>query len=366
MANNRIGFLHKTNNCTNVCNTTGSMEELFYILTNLQLKNVTPFTDLLVSSLPIELLYLCVYVVISTIGIIGVIGNVANLAVLRRHVLVSKLNRMERYSSYGLSALAVFDLLICLIMIPYSLLVDAQFVKEEDQCFALYHRVYGVVRIKLFMVVSILLVVSMAVRRYVIPIYPLRVRFIFNKTRTMRSIAIAYVVPAVLSTPQYLYLKIQHCHLIWDHEVKLLLSWEYYIQFYIRCLWPFLAVFLPSIMLLVSNCKLAIDLRMTSKYCRKLLKSVAKARGLLGPRRSCRYRSPNKDVQLTLVTIVVVNILLVTPIEIICLVQINNVWNINNGHLIALVGHCLQASVFACNVILYFIVNPKFRTTLKK
>ena len=290
---------------TNVLNTTGSMEELFYILTNLQLKDGTPFTDLLVSSLSIELFNLWVSVAITTIGIIGVIGNVANLAVLRRQVLVSKLNRMERYSSYGLSALAVFDLLICLIMIPYSFLVGAQFAMEEDQCFALYHRVYGMVRIKLFMMVSILLAVSMAVRRYAIAVYHLRVRFIFNKTQTMRSIAIAYVVPAALSTPHYLYLKIQHCHLIWDNEVKLLLSWEYYIQFYIRYLWPFLAVFLPSIMLLVSNCKLETNLRMTSKYRRKLLKSVAKARRRLGPRRSSRHHSPNKDVQLTLVAILV-------------------------------------------------------------
>ena len=239
---------------------------------------------------------------------------------------------------------------------------------EEDQCFALYHRVYGVVRIKLSMnsQYPILLAVSMAVRRYAIAVYPLRVRFIFNKTRTMRSIPIAYVVPAVLSTTHYLYLKIQHCHLVWNYDVKLLLSWEYYIQFYVRYLWPFLAVFLPSIMLLVSNCKLAIKLRMTSRYRRKLLKSVAKTRGLLGRRRSCRHHSPNKDVQLTLVAILVVNIVLVTPIEILCLIQINNVWNINTGHLIPLVIHCLQASVFACNVILNFIANPKFRSTLKE
>ena len=73
------------------------------------------------------------------------------------NALVSKLNRMERYSSYGLSALAVFDLLICLIMIPYSFLVGAQFVMEEDLCFTLYYWVYGVVRIKLFMMVTILI-----------------------------------------------------------------------------------------------------------------------------------------------------------------------------------------------------------------
>ena len=183
------------------------MEELFYILTNLHLKNVTSFTDLIESSLPIELFNLWVSVALNTIGIIGVIRNVANLAVLRRQVLLSKLNRMERYSSYGLSALAVFDLLICLIMILYSLLMDVQFVMGEYQCFALHYRVYGVVRIKLFMMVSMLvwLVVSIAVRRYVIAVCPLRVRFIFSKNRTMRSIAIAYVVPAALSTPHYLY-----------------------------------------------------------------------------------------------------------------------------------------------------------------
>ena len=366
MANNSSGFLLETNNFTDVCNTTESREELFYILTNLQLQNGTPFDNMTTSSASIELFDLWVSMALTTIGGIGVIGNLVNLAVLRRRALVSKLNRMERYSSYGLSALAVSDLLMCLLVIPYGVLMDARFVLEEDQWFALYYRVYGVACIKLFTMVSMWLVVSMAIRRYVIAVYPLRVRFMFSKNRTMRSILIAYVVPAALSTPHFLHLKIQHCHLIWDFEVKLLLSWETYIEFYIRWLWPFLAVLLPSMMLLIFNCKLAIDLRMASKYRRKLLKSAAKQKGLLAPRRSGRHHSTNKEMHLTLVTIVVVNLLLVTPIEIIRLMNIHNIWNTNTAHLVTLVGHCLQASGFACNFVLYFLVNPKFRTTLKE
>ena len=310
-----------------------------------------------------------VSILLAVIGIFGVFGNVMNLAVLTRRRLTSTLDRLERSSNYGLFALAVSDLLICLVVIPHGFLMDTRLLVEEDKWFILYYKVYGVAFINLFMMISMWQVVSMAVHRYMIVVYPLQVRLMLSKKQTFMSIAIVYSVSVLLSSPHFIILKIDFCYYgferIKHYELRPLLSIAHYLQVYIRWVWPVLAVFIPAIILLVCNCRLVNDLHHAVRSRKALaLHSRHSISSVGSTRRSSQLHSSSTIVTLTLVMVVLVVMFFVAPVEIIKYINPYKLWG-ETGHVIALTLNLLQAVGFASNFILYFVVNARFRQTIK-
>ena len=365
---NRSGndrFLLEGNRFSNACSTS---QDTLNIVTNLFLKNLT-LSDLKKSpQKSIDQSDFWVSLILATIGIFGVFGNVMNLVVLTRRRLTSRLDRLERSSNYGLFALAVSDLLICLVVIPHGFLMDIRLLVEEDQWFILYYKVYGVALINLFMMVSMWQVVSMAVHRYMIVVYPLQARIMLSKKKTIMSIAIVYLFSMLFTAPHFLHLKIQPCHIYKEalnYEVRLLLSWGHYIQIYIRWIWPVLAVFLPALVLLVCNCRLVNDLHIAFKRHKQMVTQSSNSEGLLIRIRHSQHHSSNVIVTLTLVVVVLVAIFFVAPVEIVRYINPYKLWGTRTGHHIALIGNLLQTVGFASNFILYCVVNSRFRQTLK-
>ena len=359
------GFLHEGNLFSNVCSTS---QDTLNIVTNLFLKNLTLSDSNNAPRKSIEQSDFWVSLALATIGIFGVFGNVMNLAVLTRRRLTSTLDRLERSSNYGLFALAVSDLLICMVVIPHGFLMDTRLLVEEDKWFILYYKVYGVAFINLFMMISMWQVVSMAVHRYMIVVYPLQVRLMLSKKQTFMSIAIVYVFSMILTAPHFLHLKISSCHIYEEalnYEVRLLLSWGHYFQIYIRWIWPVLAVFFPAIILLVCNCRLVNDLHIAFKRQKKMVSHSSNSEGLLTRTRHSQHHSSNVIVTLTLVVVVLVAIFFVAPVEIVRYTNPYKLWGTRTGHHVALIGNLLQTVGFASNFILYFVVNSRFRQTLK-
>ena len=338
------------------------------IVTNLFLKNLT-LSDLNKSpQKSIDQSDFWVSLTLAMIGTFGVFGNVVNLVVLTRRRLTLRLDRLERSSNYALFALAVSDLLISLVVIPHGFLMDTRLLVEEDQWFILYYKVYGVALINLFMMVSMWQVVNMAVHRYMIVVYPLQARIMLSRKESLVSIAIVCLFSMLFTTPHFLHLKIQSCHIYEEalnYEVRLLLSWGHYIQFYIRWIWPVLAVFLPAIILLVCNCRLVMSLHIAFRRQKRTVTATSNSKGLLIQTRQSKHHSSNVIVTLTSVVIVLVAIIFVAPVEIIRYTNPYKLWGIRIGHHVALIGNLLQTVGFASNFILYCVVNSRFRQTLK-
>ena len=311
-----------------------------------------------------------VSIVLAVIGTFGVVGNVMNLAVLTRRRLNSTLDRLERSSNYGLFALAVSDLLICLVVIPHGFFMDTSHLVEEDQWFILYYKVYGVAFINLFIMVSMWQVVSMAVHRYMVVAYPLQVRVMLSKKQTFLSIAIVYTVSVILSSPHFIILKIDYCYhgfeSIKHYELRPLLSFAHYLQVYVQWVWPVLAVFIPAIILLVCNCHLVNDLRHIMRSRKEIISQSQYSMTSIGSTMpSNQVPSPSTIVTLTLVMVVLVVMFFVAPVEVIRYINPYELWG-EAGHEIALTLNLLQAVGFASNFILYFAVNSRFRQTIRE
>ena len=136
-----------------------------------------------------------------------------NLAVVSRRRLTSTLDSLERSSNYGLFALAVSDLLICLVAISHR-----QYLHGYQPSCGTGPVVYFVLQglwscsYQFIHDISMWQVVSMTVHRYMIVVYPLQVRLMLISKQTSLSIAIVYTVSVIQSSPHFMFLKIDCCY----------------------------------------------------------------------------------------------------------------------------------------------------------
>ncbi|ELU15023.1 hypothetical protein CAPTEDRAFT_200954, partial [Capitella teleta] len=121
-------------------------------------------------------------IVIPIVCIVGIVGNLLNLFVLTRRRLLSSMQRLERCATYGLTALALSDMLFCLTVLPNTL-------EFPTSVFSLYYRVYGIAFIHLFIMLSNWLTVVIAINRFLVVMYPIHARHFLGSTKTLASIA---------------------------------------------------------------------------------------------------------------------------------------------------------------------------------
>jgi hypothetical protein len=122
------------------------------------------------------------------------------------------------------------------------------------------------------------------------------------------------------------------------------------LTFYIKWIWPVFADFIPLLILVFCNTRLACELRQARIFRRN----------------SCHVRNNQERhdrVTLTLVIIVLMLLVFVSPSEIIRYVNPYGSWGYV-GYIVASVTNVLQALNFAINFVLYCTVNRHFRQAM--
>ncbi|KAK7114490.1 hypothetical protein V1264_000545 [Littorina saxatilis] len=131
---------------------------------------------------------------IPIVSAMGLLGNFMALLVLTKEKLHKSLTKMEISAHIGLIALAVSDLLFCLMVLLVTTL-PLQDAYRPDQLLVYFHLVSGGL-ITIFIITSTWLIVVMAAERYVAVCHPLRARNLISLCRTR-----AYVVTLFLLCP---------------------------------------------------------------------------------------------------------------------------------------------------------------------
>ncbi|ELT90835.1 hypothetical protein CAPTEDRAFT_188101 [Capitella teleta] len=286
-------------------------------------------------------------IVIPIVCIVGIVGNLLNLFVLTRRRLLSSMQRLERCATYGLTALALSDMLFCLTVLPNTL-------EFPTSVFSLYYRVYGIAFIHLFIMLSNWLTVVIAINRFLVVMYPIHARHFLGSTKTLASIAMVTIFSVVVTLTYFLHTKVSRCldsqgREELEHRI-IYPAIDGHVTLYNRWVWPAIGVFIPVLLLAIFNFCLIREIKTAAQY-----------------RRSSSCRSQAKDtshkVTLTLVSIVLMLFLLCVPSEVIKYINPYSAWG-PLGYTVAYVVNALQAANFALNFFLYCVVNPYFRRTI--
>ena len=294
-------------------------------------------------------------IVLPVICMLGITGNALNLLVLTKRRLSNPMRKLERSANFGLTALAFSDMMFSVTVLPFMFVSKQKQSALPGEAFVLFYKVYGVTAINMFMTISTWMVVMLAVERYIVLFYPLKAKCILGLRRTKLIIMSIYLTAATVMLPSYLHLTVRRCQGLttsdlyyeiwprWDgntHSVR-------FLGIYIRWICPLLAVFIPLTILSYCNFRLIQGLR----------------RAPLNRKNTCpgqTIKEANNRITLTLVIIVFMALMLVTPAEVLKLFNPYTRWG-KIGYHVASFANVLQAINFAFNFILYVAIDSNFR-----
>lgn len=296
--------------------------------------------------------------VLPAICLFGIIGNLLNLLVLTRRSLQNRMGNLERSANFGLCSMAVSDLLLCCLLLPQTWVDHKQF-SFEQYSFELFYIQYHNTFVNIFILTGTLLIVYMALQRYVGILQPLQARIIV-RTRTSVIILSGILFFGIfLNIPKFFYRTLSQMECIGNFSVYYLddgfmknhrnLSAAY------EWIFSFIGIFAPLLILLYCNVHLIRALHSSTKM-------------------RCQFRNDNRKereamrrVTLTLIIIVICYIMLVVPTEIIKLLKDigTQTGKTPAYNLLVAIANIGQGINFAFNFILYCFVNPNFRNTLK-
>ncbi len=288
---------------------------------------------------------------VPVLSIFGVLGNTLNLVVLTRRRMRVGQDRLGRSANYGLVALAISDLLFCVIVTPYTLIPS----RGKRSLLVMYYKLYGFAAINLFLMISTWLIVVMAIKRYIVVTYPLHAREKFTMRRVLSSIIGVYVLSFLITLPYFLHTRVvpnaspnatspYKFEELWPRNVT------ENVRFYMAWIWPVIADFIPIGILIFCNVRLSRELHGAT----------------LARRTSCpgqNVKETSHRVTLTLVIIALMLLILVSPSEILKYINPYKSWG-PTGHVVASVTNLMQTLNFSMNFLLYVVVNANFRQTL--
>jgi len=320
--------------------------------------------------------------VILAVCVFGIGGNVLNLIVLSQRSLVCTMKRMEKSAHYGLIALAVSDLFVCLAALS-SVFHE---IGNKDGGFAhagfdfrLVFKLYGSGVINTFMLSSTWLTVTMAVSRYIAICHPLRARQIIGKTFTIASLVAVVLGSVLFNVPRFLrkvprsimtaYTDGRRMYFVFPGPLKRnpgvepghpgverAYSWTYFT----------LGIAMPLCVLIFCNAKLVVALRSSKKL--RSDTSCRQAPTVSTAVDNDHHGDPSaRRITLTLIVIIVFFVLLFVPAELLNFFMEHAVGDVHHTDVFNVaqaVGNLLQAVNFAVNFVLYCIVNKHFRHTM--
>nr|KAG5708970.1 hypothetical protein BaRGS_004609 [Batillaria attramentaria] len=150
---------------------------------------------------------------IPVVSGLGLLGNFLALVVLTKEKLHKTLSKMEISAHIGLIALAVSDLLFCMLVLFVTVLPLKE-AYEAGEVLVYYHLISGGL-ITVFIITSTWLIVVMAAERYVAVCHPLKARNLISLTRTRAYVITLFVLCPLCTIPVFLERRIQSVE-CWD------------------------------------------------------------------------------------------------------------------------------------------------------
>ncbi len=301
-------------------------------------------------------------IVVPTIAMLGILGNILNLAILSWRSWNKEDDTLEKVALVGLISLAASDLCFCLTIVPtYAVWKPSSF--DYSRSFALLYIVYGGYFQNIFIKTSTWLTTMVATSRYIAICHPLRARMCFGLTPTKVAIISTYAFWAVFSLPllwefQIIEYPISNVTSVYVIDLGAL-SKRPVLMSTCTYVWALIGYFVPVAMLAYCNVCLIIALRQ-SQLLRESVASSSRTK-------SSSAHQANHRITLTLILLVIMFILLVSPSELLHFcnhISHETAERYSTIETATLVCNILQAINFAFHFVLYCVVNVTFRRTL--
>ena len=302
---------------------------------------------------------------LPTICVCGFLGNMMNLIILAGKRVQRSLRKKERSANVGLIALAVADMSFCVTAFPSTFL--PQDMKFSHKGVLAYYGCYCAAVINIFIMTSTWLTVTMSTERYLAICHPLKSRNIITLGRTKGAIIVVYLLSALFNIPVFWRAAIEErvCNNKTEYaiEQQILYGNSRFDHAY-RGIWAVVGNFIPLALLLVFNVALMREIH-KSYAMRKRMKGQT---GGVHPHASSDVEASNR-ITMTLVAIVVLFFILVAPSEILKHVAFLFGSDLSTNYTymtIEIVTNVMQTMNFSANFILYCIINPSFRRTMRE
>ena len=285
----------------------------------------------------------------------GVVGNILNIVVLTRRFKVD--SALEKAALFGMAALAVSDLLYCLVALP-AVIFGEKHVMFTDINFFFIYKMYGHALLRIFSFTSTGLTVLLAVARYVAICYPLQARSVLDLRGTVTATVVMTLVCVLLSLPDMWDFKAVSYHCsetgksIYMVDVGPFGSNEDF-KMAVVTIWFIVCFLLPVFVLTFCNIHLIKALR-DSLRLRRSSANVHSSQA-----------NHSQNVTPTLVAVILVFTVLVAPGKIVGFLYYVDAEQAEHLQAAIVVTNLLETVNFSVNFLLYCAVNKKFRMSLR-
>lgn len=302
---------------------------------------------------------------LPTICACGFLGNVMNLIILAGKRVHRSLRRAEHAANIGLIALAVADMIFCITAFPSTFLPKDNV--YYDTGFLTYYGCYCAAVINIFIMTSTWLTVAMSTERYLAICHPLKSRKVLSIQRTKVAIVMVYIFSALFNVPVFWRYSIERkvCRNETRYTVspQILYNDESFDHAY-RASWAVVGNFIPLLLLLFFNIALMREIHRSYAMRKRMGNGHCSA-----VHHHSHDMEASNRITITLISIVVMFFILVAPSEILKHVAFLFGSDLSRNYTyqtIEIITNVMQTINFSANFILYCIINPSFRRTMKE
>ena len=261
---------------------------------------------------------------------------------------------MEKGATIGLVALAISDLLFCIVTMAVTFSLDYSMYYTE-KTMSYYMTLYGNYFHNVLIKTSTWFTVIMAIGRFAAVCYPMRARQYMRPCHTVVAIIASCVVWTILLIPFLWTWKVKSFNCSHGKSVYILDIGTYImdknLNMTMTFVWAVFGVFLPIIILAYCNIRLIYSLHLSRQSRHETLRSSS---------RPCHHQ---QRINITLISIVVIFFICIIPSEILHFSLNFIASSDSNSDLSKITVACnfLQAINFSANFALYCVVHNYFR-----
>ena len=296
------------------------------------------------------------YKIIPSILFVGLVGNAINLVVFCSRISQACVDSLERSATAGLIAIALSDLLFCLVGFPAAFAPHHAFFMATRnnvvEVMGFYYNHYKSGLINLFLLSSTWLIMVISVERYLAVCQPIRARWVISLRKTVIAQCTVVVLAIVVCLPKFLKYTPENypchdgCTCYYLKRVKELVQGPLAVADTI--IWLVGGTLIPLLVLVYCNIGLIVVLYQTQRL------------GIADPNRYCTRR-----ITTVVVGIITTYFILVVPSSFIALMKHTGCdINTEPWKVATLFCNLTQAVKFAFNFILYCSINKYFRHSL--